>query len=417
MAKSLSGKNFGKRSALATTVLVAVVVIVIVIIAVGAYVAVSGGTKTVTSTVTGSGATSVVTSGVTTTVVSSSSAPPSVTLNGAGSTLVFPLMSSWTYNYTILNPNVRINYASVGSGAGIAQITAKTVDYGASDAPLSAAQYGNLSSQGILQIPEIAGAVVPAYNLPGIATGLKFNGTVLANIYLGKITTWNDPALKQLNPGVNLPNNTIFVVHRSDGSGTTFVWTDYLSHASSTWNTTVGKGTSVNWPSLSSGIGSKGSEGVSGVIQGNKYSIGYMESAYATADKLTFGEVQNAAGNFVLANSTTAAAAVAAAASQKLPSGNASWTSVSIVDTIFSNTTATNAYPITTFTYLMVYRGQTDQVKGQALVNFLWWIINTNNKAAGALGYIPLPAAVVTLDDATISSMNYNGQAFTTPPM
>jgi len=323
-------------------------------------------------------------------------------------------MSAWTYNYTILNPNVRINYASIGSGGGIAAITAKTVDFGASDAPLSSTQYGNLSSQGILQIPEVAGAVVPAYNLPGIATGLKFNGTVLANIYLGKITSWNDTSLRQLNPGVNLPNNTIFVVHRSDGSGTTFVWTDYLSHASSTWNTTVGKSTSVNWPAISSSIGAKGSEGVSGVIQGNKYSLGYMESAYATLDKLTFGEVQNAAGNFVLANSTTAAAAVAAAASQKLPAGNQSWASVSIVDTIFSNTTATNAYPITTFTYVVVYRGQTDPVRGQALVSFLWWIINTKNAAAGSLGYIPLPPSVVTLDDATISSMNYNGQAFTT---
>ncbi len=416
MTRSLSGKKFGKRSALATTVLVAVVVIVILIIIVGAYVAVSGGTKTVTSTFS-TNVTSVVTTGTTSTATVASSAGPSVTLNGAGSTLVFPLMSSWTYNYTILNPNVRINYASVGSGAGIAQITAKTVNFGASDAPLSAAQYGNLSSQGILQIPEIAGAVVPAYNLPGIATGLKFNGTVLADIYLGKITTWNDPALVQLNPGVNLPNNTIFVVHRSDGSGTTFVWTDYLSHASSVWNTTVGKATSVSWPPVASSIGAKGSEGVSGVIQGNKYSLGYMESAYATSDKLTYGEVQNAAGNFILANSTTAAAAVAAAASEKLPAGNQSWTNVSIVDTIFSNTTATNAYPITTFTYIMVYRGQTNQVTGQALVNFLWWIVNTNNVAAGGLGYIPLPASVVTIDDATISSMNYNGQAFTTPPM
>ena len=346
-----------------------------------------------------------------------SSAPPSVTLNGAGSTFVFPLMSSWTYNYTILNPSVRINYASVGSGAGIAQITAKTVNFGASDAPLTAAQYGNLSSQGILQIPEIAGGVVPAYNLPGIASGLKFNGTVLADIYLGKITTWNDPAIQALNPGVNLPNNTIFVVHRSDGSGTTYVWTDYLSHASSVWNTTVGKSTSVSWPVLSSSIGAKGSEGVSGVIQGNKYSIGYMELAYATSDKLTYGEVQNAAGNFITANSTTVAAAVAAAASEKLPAGNQTWTNVSIVDTIFTNTTATNAFPITTFTYIMVYKGQTNQQTGQALVNFLWWIVNTNNVAAGGLGYTPLPPAVVTIDDATISSMNYNGQAFTTPPM
>ena len=312
---------------------------------------------------------------------STNSSNQKVTLSGAGSTLVYPLMSAWTYNYTVLNPNILINYASVGSGAGITQIEAKTVNFGASDAPPSVSQYaamstGNASNVGVLEIPEVAGAVVPAYNLPGILTGLNFTGAVLANIYLGNITMWNDPAIQQLNPTVQLPNATIFVVHRSDGSGTTFVWTDYLSQSSQVWNHTVGESTSVSWPVLASSIGAKGSEGVSGVIQGNPYAIGYMESAYATIDKLTYGAVQNAAGNFILANGTTAAEAVSSAASTGFPPGDQSWVNVSIVDRVFHNATAADAYPITTFTYLIVYTDQTDSVAGTALANFLWWLVN-----------------------------------------
>jgi len=339
-----------------------------------------------------------------------------VTLNGAGSTLVNPLMSAWTYNYTVLNPGIRVNYASIGSGAGISQLEARVVDFGASDAPLSATQYaaltnGNQTVAGVLQIPEVAGAIVPAYNLPGIPSGLNFTGTVLANIYLGKITTWNDPAIQQLNPTVTLPNNTIFVVHRSDGSGTTFVWTDYLSQVSSVWQDKIGKATAVNWPL---GFGAKGSEGVSGVIQGNQYSLGYMESAYATIDKLTYGKVENAAGNFLLGNGTTASAAVSAAASQSLPQGYQDWENVSVVDRVVNNSTATSAYPITTFTYIMVYTHQTDSVKGHALANFLWWMINDAQSGVTKLGYVPLPASVVSIDDATIKSMTYNGQPLIT---
>ena len=229
---------------------------------------------------------------------------------------------------------------------------------------------------------------------------------MLANIYLGKITKWNDPALQQLNPGAPLPNATIFVVHRSDGSGTTFVWTDYLSQVSAQWKNQVGHATSVNWPV---GFGAKGSEGVSGVIQGNPYSIGYMESAYATIDHLTYGKVQNAAGNFLLGNGNTAAAAVSAAASQPFPKAYEDWENVSIVDRVALNATATNAYPITTFTYLIVYAAQTDQVKGQALANFLWWIINDEQSGVSKLGYVPLPASVVAIDDAAIRLMTYNG--------
>jgi len=381
-----------ERIAISRIILVVIVVVILVVVSVGAVVALNGN------------------SGKTTTSIQQ------VTLNGAGSTLVNPLMSSWTYNYTILNPNIRVNYASIGSGAGITQLEARVVDFGASDAPLNLAQYtaftaGNSSHTGVLQIPEVAGAVVPAYNLPGIPTGLNFTGTVLANIYLGKITMWNDLAIQQLNPSVSLPNASIFVVHRSDGSGTTFVWTDYLSQASQLWNNTVGENTAVSWPL---GFGAKGSEGVSGVIQGNQYSIGYMESAYATIDKLTFGKVQNAAGNFVLASGTTAAAAVAAAASTSLPQGFESWINVSIVNRVYHNSTAANAYPITTFTYIMVYTHQADSVKGTALANFLWWLVNDAQTGVSTLGYVPLPQSVVSIDDATIKLMTYNGQQLLT---
>jgi phosphate ABC transporter phosphate-binding protein len=331
-----------------------------------------------------------------------------VTLTGAGATFPFPLIDQWRYQYSILYPNIQINYQSIGSGAGIAQITAKTVDFGASDAPMSDVQYAK--APGILHIPETIGSVVPAYNLPGISTGLNFSGTVLADIFLGKVTTWNDPEITSLNPRVTLPAQSIFVVHRSDGSGTTFVWTSYLSDASSQWNSTYGRGTSINWPV---GLGAKGNEGVGGVIQGNKYSFGYLELAYTITQKVTYGAVKNAAGNFVLANITSAAAAVNAAA-LNLPSGNASWSKVSIVDRIFSNTGATTAYPITSFTYLLVYQKQTDQNKGTALVNFLWWAIHSGQQYGPPLGYVPLPQNVVSLDEATIKSITYNGQTLYT---
>jgi len=396
MVSSHSIKKYGHQSAISRIILVVVIVAILAVVSAGVVIAFYGNKGGLGST--------------------TSSSNQAAILNGAGSTLVNPLMSAWTYNYTILNPNIRVNYASVGSGAGITQIEAKIVDFGASDAPLSFTQYqalttGNSSNTGVLQIPEVAGAVVPAYNLPGIPTGLNFTGQVLANIYLGKITTWNDPALQQLNPTVPLPNQTIFVVHRSDGSGTTFVWTDYLSQVSSVWNQTVGRATSVSWPL---GFGAKGSEGVSGVIQGNQYSIGYMESAYATIDKLTYGTIQNAAGNFLLASGATAGAAVSSAASEPLPQGYQSWVNVSIVDRVFHNATATNAYPLTTFTYIIVYTHQTSSLKGAALANFLWWLINDAQTGVSKLGYVPLPESVVAIDDATIKLMTYNGNPLLT---
>jgi phosphate transport system substrate-binding protein len=318
-------------------------------------------------------------------------------------------MSAWTFAYGQVASNVQVNYASVGSGAGIADITARTVDFGATDAPMTAKQYAAIANGSvILTIPESASGVVPAYNLPGISNGLNFTGNVLARIFLGNITMWNDPAIQALNPHATLPAHAITVVHRSDGSGTMYTFTNYLSDSNQQWKTQVGKGTLVNWPT---GLGCKGNEGVAGCIANNQYSIGPLEIAYEIVNKnlISYGTVENAAGNFVLANLTNIAAAVQAGASVALPAGNAQWTNMSIVDNIYNDTKDTTIYPITTFTYLLVYQAQTDQGKGTALANFLWWIVNSAQQGGTNLGYVPLPANVVSIDDTTINSMTYNG--------
>jgi phosphate transport system substrate-binding protein len=338
------------------------------------------------------------------------------TLTGAGGTLINPLMSAWTSAFYAVK-NVSVNYQSVGSGTGITYITERIVDFGESDAPLKAAQYAALNAT-LLTIPISASAVVPAYNLPGIGNGLKFTGSVLAQIFDGNITMWNDPQIAALNPGVSLPNHQIIVVHRSDGSGTMFAFTDYLSDSSSYWKNNVGKGTSVNWPLVGPNgqqmavIGEKGNEGVAGYILSNSYTIGPLEIAYEIVNKnyIAYGSVQNAAGNYILANVTNVGAAITAAAIS-LPAGNAQWTNVSIIDSIYSNTVATNAYPITTFTYLLVYQQQSDKAIGLAVVDFAWWIVNSGQTvpAVTTLGYVPLPSNVVTSDDNTINSITYNG--------
>ncbi len=412
-----------RRLAVSTVVVVVVVVAIVVVAGVGAYVALKAGNHTAT---TGGS-----------TCDSTTSICSSVTIVGAGSTLVGPAMQGWTYNFSSVYPAVHLTYSPIGSGGGVSAITAGTVNFGASDAPLSASQYGNsasgLASKHILQIPEIAGGVVPAYNLgSSFTTHLRFNGTVLADIYLGQITMWNDPAIQALNPGVTLPAHQIITVHRSDGSGTTYVFTDYLSASSSTFNSTIGRATSVSWcgsgntnancGSTIIAVGSKGSTGVTGYISSNQYTLGYVETVYATQASLLYGEIQNAAGNFVLANATTTSAAVAAASTASFPSGNQSWASVSIVDLLLKNTTATNAYPLATFTYLIVYQEQTTisgvtQQQALALAKFLYWIVNNQNNAqtfAGNLGYIPLPPKIVAIDDAAIFSMTYNGKALLT---
>ena len=332
-----------------------------------------------------------------------------ITLNGAGATFPFPLIDKWTAEYHKIKQNVQINYQSIGSGGGIRQFTQKTVDFGATDAPLTAQQFTNAT--GVLHIPETIGGVVPTYNLPGITSGLKFSGTVLVGIYLGTITKWNDTQLQALNPTANLPNKDIIVVHRSDGSGTTFVWTNYLSDVSSQWRTTVGKSTSVNWPT---GLGGKGNEGVAGIVSQNPYAIGYVEFIYAKNNNLPWGDVQNAAGEFVEPNLQSFTAASTAAA-VSLPMGNQSWSTVSIVDSIVNNTQATGAYPITSFTYLLVYKelnGVPNMTRDKAnvLVQFLWWAIHDGQNYSADLAYVPLPQSVKTNDEATIRMITFNGE-------
>ena len=329
-------------------------------------------------------------------------APATITLTGAGATFPNPLISKWSFEYNKINPNIQINYQGVGSGAGIQQISAKTVDFGASDAPLSDSVYNNLT--GILHIPETIGAVVVAYNLPGIQSGVKLTGDVVADIFLGKITKWNDPRIVALNPGIQFPANNIIVAHRSDGSGTTFVFTDYLSKLSPDWKSKVGKGTSVNWP-VSTSLGGKGNDGVAGLLRQNPYSIGYVELIYAKLQgNISYAYIKNQAGNFIEPALETTANAVAGAA-QTLPAGDASWSSVSIV-----NAPGNNSYPISSFTYLLVYKDQADQTKGKALAQFIWWAVHDGQSYSSDLQYVPLPNAVVSLDERTIRLMNYNGQ-------
>jgi phosphate transport system substrate-binding protein len=380
--------------AISTVAVVVIVVVIIAIAGVGAYLAFGTGAKTSSTT---SSATS-----------TSTSLSLSGTLNVAGSTLVFPLMSSWTFAFDQLYSGVTVNYASVGSGQGISSITAKTVDIGATDAPLSTSQYSALPAT-VVTVPESISAVIPAYNLPGISNGVNFTGDVLAKIFLGNITMWNDPAIQSLNPGVTLPAQAITVIHRSDGSGTMFAFTNYLSDSNAYWKAHVGYSTTPPWPT---GIGCKGNEGVAGCIENTQYSIGPLEIAYYIQNPslIHYGRVQNAAGTWVLANKTNIGLAVQAGATTGLPAGNVSWTTVSIINNIFNDTAATNAYPITTFTYLVTYQKQTTSLaQAELVVNFLWWAVNHGQQAGVNLGYIPLPSNVVTLDDATINSITYNG--------
>jgi len=324
-------------------------------------------------------------------------------------------MSSWTFAYQQVSGG-QVNYAAVGSGAGIAQVTAKTVDFGETDAPLTAAQYGALSAgTTILTIPISDSGIIPAYNLPGVANGLKFTGDLLAKIFLGNITQWNDPALVALNPTLTLPAHAITVIHRSDSSGTMFAFTNYLSDSNAQWKTQVGKGTAVNWPT---GLGCKGNAGVAGCIASTQYSVGPLEIAYQIQNPtlLNYGAVRNGAGNFILANLTNIQAAVQAGGSAGLPAGSAQWTSVSIIDNIFNDTTHANIYPIVTFTYALVYQQQTDRQKGFAVVNFIWWVVNFGQAAGKGLGYPPLPSNIVQLDDATLETITYNGTPIYTGP-
>lgn len=301
-------------------------------------------------------------------------------LNGAGATFPYPMYSKWFSEYNKLHPDVRINYQSIGSGGGIRQVLNGTVDFGASDGPMTDEELKEAKVK-ILHIPTVLGADVPAYNVPGVSGDLKFTQEVLANIFLGKITAWNDPAIAKENPGVNFPNQPIVVVHRSDGSGTTYIFTDYLSKVSKEWESTVGKGTSVKWPI---GLGGKGNEGVAGQIRQLQGSIGYVELIYAVENKITYGSVRNAAGNFVKA--TLDGVTEAAASVKTMPADFR----VSI-----TNAPGKTAYPISSFTWLLIPAQAKDPKKGKIIADFLDWMLNDGQKMTNQLSYAPLPANVV----------------------
>ncbi len=325
----------------------------------------------------------------------------SITLTGAGSTFIYPLMSKWSYVYNKLN-NVKINYASIGSGGGIRQIVVKTVDFGATDAPLQADGYAKMP--GALTIPESIGGVTITYNIPGVTKKLRLSGDVIADIYLGKITKWNDKGITALNPGVNLPDKNIMVVHRSDGSGTTFTFSDYLSSVSATWKEKVGKGKSLSWPV---GLGGKGNEGVAGLVRQNPYSIGYVELAYVIQNKMAYATLKNRDGYYV---DPTIDTVKAAAAGATLPKGDGIWSKVSIV-----SAPGKNAYPISTFTYILEYKDldvlpDMTEARAKALVGFMWWMVHDGQKYAPGLLYVPLPDKVVKIDEETIKLIKYKGQ-------
>jgi phosphate transport system substrate-binding protein len=314
-------------------------------------------------------------------------------INGAGSTFAYPLYSKWTSEYSKIDPSAHFNYQSIGSGGGIAQIIAKTVDFGATDAPMSDAELAK--APGILHIPTALGAVVVTYNLPG-SPALNLTADTLAKIFLGEITAWNDPAIAASNPGVALSSTPIAVVHRSDGSGTTYVFTDYLAKVSPTWGSKVHVGKAVHWPT---GTGAKGNEGVTGQITQLPGSIGYVELAYAFQNKLPVVALQNKAGKFVAPTiaSTTAAAS---GASKALPDD----LRVSI-----TNADGAESYPIAAFTYVLVYQAQTDATRGPLLAKFLRWGNHEGQKLTEPLLYAPLPAAVVKRVDDKLTTLTLNG--------
>jgi len=283
----------------------------------------------------------------------------------------------------------------------------KTVDFAGSDAPLTASEQTKVPNA--LHIPETIGAVAIAYNLPGVSTGLKLNSTIIAGIYLGTITQWNDTAIKQLNPTANLPGETIIPVHRSDGSGTTFVFTGYLSAVSPAWSANVGQGKSVAWPVA--GRASSGNSGVAGIIEGNAYTIGYVELAYTLSYNMKVAAIQNPAGNYVLPTLASTTAAAQSVASAGLPAGDASWSSVNIL-----NAAGSESYPIVSFSYIIVYKElnvipNLTEAEAVGIVQFLWYMVHDGQSLASGLSYAPLPANVVTLNEATIRSITFNGVA------
>jgi len=314
-----------------------------------------------------------------------------VQIQGAGATFPNPIYQKWISEYNKLHPNVEINYQSLGSGARIRQLTNQTVFFGASDGPMTNEQLQAAPGK-ILHFPTVLGADVPVYNLPGLNAELKFTGPVLADIFLGKITKWNDGALTKLNSGVNLPATDITVVHRSEASGTTYIWVDYLSKVSPEWKMKVGVQTSVNWPT---GVGGKGNEGVAGTVTQTPGSIGYVELVYALQNKIAYGSVQNMAGEFTKANVESVTAAAGAAAGKMPPDFRVSIT----------NAPGKGVYPISSFTWILLYENPKDKMLAKAMLDYVKWALTDGQKFAAGLGYAPLPAEVVKLEMAALAKI------------
>ncbi|HEX3967865.1 MAG TPA: phosphate ABC transporter substrate-binding protein PstS [Edaphobacter sp.] len=312
-------------------------------------------------------------------------------INGAGATFPYPIYSKWFSEYSHLNPSVKINYQSIGSGGGIRQVTEGTIDFGASDGPMTDQQLSQAKVK-VMHIPTVLGAVVPVYNLPGVNKELNFSGDVIADIYLGKITKWNDARITKDNPGISLPDKAILPVYRSDGSGTTYIFSDYLSKVSSGWQSGPGKGTAINWPT---GIGQKGNEGVAGMVRQSPYSFGYVELIYAVQNKMSYGSVKNASGKYVKA-STEGVTAAAAAAAKTMPADYR----VSI-----TNAPGADSYPISSFTWLLIPTHSTDPAKAKALADFVGWMLDHGEGEAAALTYAPLPKPVQEMVRKSIANI------------
>jgi len=318
-----------------------------------------------------------------------------VLINGAGATFPYPMYSKWFSEYNKLHPDIQINYQSLGSGAGIQQVTEGTVDFGASDGPMNEDQLKAFRTKrgfGILHFPTVLGADVPTYNVAGVSTDLNFTPEALAGIFLGKITKWNDPEIVKANPNVKLPGTDIVVVHRSDGSGTTYVWVDYLSKVSPEWKQKVGVGTSVNWPV---GLGAKGNEAVSGQVKQLANSIGYVELTYAIQNKLPYGKVRNSSGTFVKADLASVSAA-ASGASENMPEDFR----VSI-----TNAPGKDAYPVSSFTWLLIPEKIQDGAKKKMITDFLTWMLNDGQNLTEPLAFAKLPKAVVSKELKAISKI------------
>jgi len=325
------------------------------------------------------------------TLAAATLAAQNIAINGAGATFPAPIYAKWFAEYNKANPTVRINYQPLGSGAGIRQVTERTVFFGASDGPMTNEQL--LAAPGkILHLPTVLGAVVPVYNLPGVSQELKFDGPVLANIFLGKITKWNDAAIAALNPGVNLPGTDIVVAHRSDGSGTTYIWVDYLAKVSPEFKKTVGVGTAVKWPT---GVAAAKNDGVAAIVKQTPGALGYVELIYALQTKTPYALVKNMNGKFVKASIESVTAAAAAAAKQMPADYRVSIT----------NAPGDGVYPISSFTWMLFYQDPKDKTQAKAMVAFMKWALTDGQKFAGDMGYAPIPPNVVEMEMKTLATI------------